>query len=230
MGLDWMLHTHAPKQGREQDFTRIKQKLEQLDFDDSLTAEQRTNLRRDLEQALEQVAVTPYAVIQAPRVGLDDEATEWFRVNAYLPAQARVAEQLQLPAPNDAAPEWNQRDETFISYWSRSFEAVLAANHGKYVVALARDQEGFAAVSGMLTSAFDFRGKVVGNAECLDDVLRNEAYDDHDADAAADYAERLEAALHDVPDKHVHELVDLRAAIKWLRYWSAKGFGFTAWF
>ena len=57
MGLDWMLSDRKPKPGCEK--------------------------HTDLEAELEQVAITPYEVIGAPRVGIDDAATAWFKSQVF---------------------------------------------------------------------------------------------------------------------------------------------------
>jgi hypothetical protein len=213
MGLDWLLKKHAAKAGRETEFHRITDKLAALDADAGLTDEQRTALRADLENALEQLAITPYEVIGAPRIGIDDKATEWFRKHCYQPAQER-----QLPG------------EGFVAHWCRPFEVVLADEHGKYVVELANDQRGLGAITGMLTSRLDFRGQAIGSAKCLPEHLKNEAYDEHDAEGSLDYATRLEAALLEVDDEHLEEVVDIRHGINWMRYWAERGFGWSPWF
>ena len=230
MGLDWMLHGSRPKAGCEEQFRRINKKLNALEADESLTEEEKKPLRRDLEAALEQVAVTPFQVIGAPRVGIDADATEWFRTQLFAPMQKRVAEEKLRPAPDATKPQWHDRNDALIAHWSRPFEVVLEEHRGKYVVELAKDQEGVAAITGMLCSSLDFRGKAVALAEAIPEELRNEAHDDHDAQACVDYADRLEAALEDVDDEHLDELIDTRAAVKWLRYWGSRGFGYSGWY
>lgn len=206
MGLDWMLHASKPKPGCEKQFHRINEKLAALGED-----EQRT----DLQAALEQVAITPYEVIGAPRVGINDTATAWFRTQVFEPIQKRLT---------------RETNPQFIAYWRRPFELVLQEARGKYVVELATEKEGIAAITGMMCSSLDFRGKVVSSSEALEEGLKNEAYDDHDAAACVDYADRLEAALRSVHDKHLDELIELRSAVKWLRYWGTRGFGYSAWY
>lgn len=215
MGLDWMLHGSKPKPGCEPQYRRINEKLSALDEDESLSVEEEKQLRTDLEAALESVSISPFQVIGAPRVGIDAEATEWFRRQVYEPVQVRLA---------------RETNPQFTAHWSRPFEVVLEEHRGKYVVELAKDQEGIAAISGMLCSSLDFRGKAVALAEGLPEALRNEAYDDHAPGACLDYADRLDAALEDFDDEHLDELIDIRAAVKWLRYWGSRGFGYSGWY
>ena len=231
MGLDWMLAAHRAKPGCEKQYRRIIEKLHALEYDKSIDLQKSEVVRRDLEAALEQEALSQFEVIGAPQVGIDDQATEWFRMHVYLPTQARVAAEKLKPMPRDPSnPQWTDRNEAFLGHWDRPFDALLQAERGKYVVELAKEREGIAAITGFLCSSLDFRGKAVALSVVLDDDLKNEAYDDHDAAACIDYASRLEAALADVDDEHFDELIDLRAAVRWLRYWGSRGFGYSAWY
>jgi hypothetical protein len=249
MGLDWMLDAHKAKPGCEKQYRRIIEKLHALEHDKSIDLQKSEHLRRDLEVALKQVAISPAEVMGAPRVGVDEEATEWFRINLYLPAQVRVADEKTRPVPRDPSnPRWDDRNDDYINYWDRPFDTLVQAEHGKYVVELAKEREGLAPITGILCSLLDFRGKAVALAVALDEGLRNEAYDDHDADACLDYAERLEAAVAEYKAEHPDwatrkeeaeyggqvsandDIVDVEAAVRWLRYWGSRGFGFSGWY
>lgn len=249
MGLDWMLHAQRPKTGCTPEYLRIKDKLNALAGDENVTDEQRKTLQKDLKSALEQVSVSPFTVIGAPQVGIDAEATAWLRKEVYEPVQVRVAEEMGKTAPRDPAkPQWNDRNDAFIAYWSRPFDQVLQDEHGKYVVELAKEPDGVAAITGMLCSSLDFRGKAVALSVVVDEDLRNEAFDDHDANACLDYAERLVASLHAYKEEHPDwqtrnesndwggtaspkdDASDIEAAVNWLRYWGQRGFGYSAWY
>lgn len=141
MGLDWMLHSSKPKAGCETQFHRINDKLNALNADAAINDDKKKKLRSDLEAALEQVAVLPFQVIGAPRVGIDDAATDWFRRQVFEPMQLRLA---------------RETHPKFVAYWSRPFAEVIQKERGKYVVELAKDQEGVAAITGMLCSSLDF--------------------------------------------------------------------------
>jgi len=222
MGLDWMLHQHVPKKGCETEYLRLKKKLSALSQDKKLTEPQRELFKQELEAELEKVALSPFEVIGAPRVGVDEKATEWFRKNVYQDAQVRVTQEKALPK--------SRRNQRFLDTWDRPFDDILKANTGKYVAELAPAQEGVSSVRGMLCSPVDFRGAVAGSAECLPEKLRTRAFEDHQAEGALEYAEQLEAVLTNVSGEHVHELLDLRSAVRWLRYWGSRGFGFSAWY
>lgn len=249
MGLDWMLDAHKAKPGCEAQYRRINDKLHALEDDDGIDLQESEVLRRDLEAALNQVAVSPFEVIGAPKVGIEVAATEWFRTHVYLPAQARVAEEKRKPRPHDPIhPKWEDRNEAFLAHWDRPFEALLQEERGKYVVELAKEREGIAAITGMMCSSLDFRGKAVALAVVLDRELRSEAYDDHDADACLDYAARLEVAITDYKTEHPDwqyrdeeseyggvgsakdDIADVEAAVRWLRYWGSRGFGYSGWY
>lgn len=241
MGLDWMLDAHKAKPGCKQQYRRIIEKLDALEHDKNIDLEQSEVLRRDLEGALKQVAVSPFEVIGAPQVGIDSQATEWFRDEVYAPTHRGAVEEA-------ADQKTKGRNDGFIKYWSRPFEAVLKDERGKFVVELAKEREGIAAITGFLCSSLDFRGKAIALAVVLDDDLKNEAYDDHDADACLDYADRLETAVADYKAEHVDwetrkeeaeyggmviaatDIADVEAAVRWLRYWGSRGFGFSGWY
>jgi hypothetical protein len=82
MGLDLMLDAHKAKPGCEEQYRRIKDKLNALEADEGIGLEESEVLRNDLETALTQVSISPFEVIGAPQVGIDEVATEWFRINA----------------------------------------------------------------------------------------------------------------------------------------------------
>jgi hypothetical protein len=249
MGLDWMLQTDKPKAGWVKDYKRIKGKLEALDEDEGLTKEQRKALQRDLMSALKQVAVSSFEVIGAPQVGIDIEATEWFRREVFEPFQIRVAEEKKKPALRPSAnPQWNDRNDRLIAHWGRPFEQVLQEEKGKYVVELAKEREGVAAITGFLCTSLDFRGKAIVLSVVVQEDLRQEAFDDHDPDECLDYANRLEASLQNYKAEHPdwetrHEKNDwggmasakddaeaIESAVKWLRYWGSHGFGYSGWY
>ena len=248
MGLDWMLQDSKPKEGREKEYKNLKRALLALDEDESLDASHKKMLCQKVRGELKKVAVSAFEVIQAPRVGVDEEATNWFRENVYRPRQERLVEELLKPPPKDPSkPRWEDRNEAFVSYWRRSFEEVLKDERGKYVPNLAKKTEGLATITGMLCSPLDFRGKVVALSTLVNKDLRHEAYEDHAARYCVDYAERLEDELFDYQHHHPdwaelvgatdygkvkvkEEVEDLEAAIRWLRFWGSNGFGYSAWY
>jgi hypothetical protein len=217
-----MLDPYVPKKGCETEYLRLKKKLAALSQDNKLTEPQRELFKQELEAEFEKVALSPFEVIGAPRVGVDEKATEWFRKNVFQDAQLRVGQEKALPK--------SRRNQRFLDNWDRPFDDILRANTGKYVAELAPAQEGVSSIRGMLCSPVDFRGAVVGSSECLPQELQNRAYQDHRPGEALEYAEQLAAALTNVSGEHVHEVLDLRSAVRWLRFWGSRGFGFSAWY
>lgn len=214
MGLDMMLNDFSPKPGHEVECQALHARLSEVDESNSLE-------RSSLEDRLRNISTSPYDVIGAPRVGHDAAATEWFRLNVFQPNRDEAEHRRQTgPADSIHTP--------FISYWMRPFDAVLADNRGKHVVALAKDQRGVGG-GGMLTSSLDYRGKIISSAEFLPEDLRDEAYDKHTAQQSLDYADRLERALTKVPND-VDHVQAVRIGIAWMRYWGERGFGWSPWY
>lgn len=173
----------------------------------------------------ERVSITCFEVVGAPRVGIDAEATEFFRENVYEPARADALR--------------GEGNEKFRDFWLRSFEECLADHRGRYVMELAREKGGIATVQGMLTRAVDFRGKIVGRSgEIVGEALAEEAYESHTAEECLAYAKKLEEALEswredaeDIGDPKERDGIvkNLQDAVAWLRFWGERGFGFWAW-
>lgn len=249
MGLDWMLQKSRPMNGYSTEYGELTAKLDELENDEGLTEDERLPLRRDLVRALERVSVSAYAIIEAPRIGVDECATDWFRKHVYGPNQARSAEETARRGPSKGnAAGVREPSEPFVSYWGRAFDEVLKDETGKWVPALAKKTEVLAEQVGMFCSAIDFRGKAVEYAVVIAEELRNEAYDDHDPEQCVDYADRLEASLASYRELHpdwadrtemdsfgsaiaVRDDIDaVESAIRWLRFWGANGFGFSPWF
>src|SRR5579885_331397 len=184
MGLDWMLEQRKPKEGQSAAFLQLGQQLKELrdsfdeDGDDKAEFEGK---EKALEDELEKVSVKAMEVIGAPRIGIDAEATEWFRKEIYESHRKAIAERGEKPGT------------PYYDHWMRPFEEVLKDNHGKYVPSLAKDKGGLAKYTGMLAGDCDFRGKCVGRSDVLNEVdpgLCGEAYDDHSADECVEFAER----------------------------------------
>lgn len=238
MGLDWMLSESKPKDGCAAEYARLKTKLEALNDDEKLTEKQHNAIRSDLRAALGRVSINAYEVVEAPRVGIDAEATEWFKKNVFKPMQLRIATEKLKAAP----------DARFIAHWDRPFAEILKEQTGKWVAELAKKPEGIASITGMMCSALDFRGKAVATSTVISEELRNEAFDDHNADACVDFADRLEASLDEYQAEHADwqtrkerdeygsdvdvkdDVEVLESAVKWLRFWGENGFGYSGWF
>lgn len=249
MGLDWCLWSRRPRDGKVLEYRRLTRKLEALENDEAVSEVERKRLRTDLEAALEQVSVSAYEIIQAPRIGVDKEADDWFKTNVYERNRLAALEEEEKPPPADPLKPklYSERDEEFIRKWSRPLHVLIAEEKGKYVSSLAKRTEGLGRIIGMMCSALDFRGQCIASATIFPEDLRNEAFDDHDPDAALDFAERLEEALtefkNSTPDWKARtekddygntvavkdEVEAVEAGIQWMRFWGNEGFGFSAW-
>lgn len=242
-----MLDKLKPKDGHLAEFHRLQEELRTLDRQEGLPEEEYRKKAKALNAQLDEISISPFAVMGCPRIGIDKEATEWFRDNVVAERKKEVAEEKAKPrAPKDTPPreQWGYRNEAFVKHWSRSFKALVEENKGKYVTELAKKREGVSTVSGMLCSSIDFRGKLVGYAQdVIGDDLAEEAYRDHDADECLDYASRMEAAIdqwvHENPEKAASKTREedypeylrlLRSAVTWLRFWGNEGFGYHAWY
>lgn len=80
---------------------------------------------------------------------------------------------------------------------------------------------------------YDFRGKVIGRADLLDEELQMEAYENHTAEECIEYAIKLELYIQhlnrDDLDENDQEDYDyLIKAIKWLKFWGFRGHGYYA--
>jgi hypothetical protein len=215
MGLDWMVHKTKPREGCEARFAELTRLLNDMREDGATSP--------SLEEELEGISVNVGEVIGAPRIGVDERADRWFR-EVYDENRAR----------EDGSPE-------FAAHWSRPFEDLLEENRGRYVLELAEDQGGMAAVSGIVATSLDFRGKIVGSCPLLSRDLREEAYEDHSAEEMLDYARRLRRDLQGGVEslepsrgaarRNENDWEDaVDAAIRWLEFWGEKGFGYWAWY
>ena len=202
------------------------------DVSDAFDALPETRLHRkalkDAKAAAASYYISTMEEIGAPRVGIDEEATEWARKN------------------------FEDVPETRWPAGKPPVAAYLEENYGKYVPDLARVKEGLGACSGMFVGADSFRGKIVGNsASIVGPDLAEEAYKDMDPEALQDYGTRLRLAtegylddkgwsrLIGMPREKVAELTEedglwdawycLEGA-KWCTFWGSRGFSMHAWY
>ena len=217
MGLDWMLNKYKAKEGYESEYEEITRQIDECDDDKG---------KEDmLMQKRDEIAVSAYEIIGCPKIGVDSEATTWWKSEIYWPSVER-AKQLKSTVAKQGPLSKHHQD--FVDHWlNKSMTQLLQNATGRYVPALAKIQDGHSSYQGMVAGPLDFRGKIIGMMDWLSDKLRNEAYEDHDAEECLDYAQALEDSLHLAKDAHDKDAV--KAAIKWLRFWGEKGFGYYAW-
>jgi len=208
IGLDWMLEKAKAKPGFEERYATVTKMLKDMEGEAESP---------ELEKELEEISISCYEAVGAPRVGFDERANEWFRKENWEPAH------------QDAKAGKLDSNPGYRDFWMQDFETCLEEHKGKYVMELARDKGGEATVSGIAASSTDFRGKVLRFIDGLDADLVNESYEDHNAEECLAYAKRLEAQLPKVPDGPDGKEL-LQSAIDWLRFWGERGFGYWAWY
>lgn len=187
MGLDWCLKNQI-REGCEAKAKRVQGKMNALDArldkkwkdkhpSDKAWKEYKA-AKRELDDEMATLVITPAQAIGAPRVGVDKRATEWFRDNVWKPN-------------HDMANDKDASNPEFAKFWSRTFEECLEEEYGKYVIELAEDKYDKSTCTGFFTAPTSFRGKCVGYDENIGEALQNEAYEDHDAAGCIDYGNRL---------------------------------------
>lgn len=251
MGLDWVLRAKAVD-GKETEYRMLQDQVGRLndrlaakwqeayqmgnaDYDAFLDAN--PELALELQQLVvekDRITISPYAVLECPRVGIDEEATKWAReFYAWLQEGGRLTEE-------------------------ETEEAFLTAEHGKYVPELAKNREGIGKIIGIASGPESFRGKVIGYAaDIIGQELAQKAYEDMDPDEMQDYANALEAGVAGWREDNEAEIEDylslsgnpdtkdkanrdigyalatceaVLSAVVWLRFWAKHGFSMQAWY
>lgn len=208
MGLDWVLDKAKARPGHEERYKTVTRMLADMRNEGAESPL--------LEKELKEISISCYEAVGAPRVGIDDNATEWYRKNNYEPAHAD-------------AVAGKVRNEEQRAFWLQDFEKCLEEHKGQYVMELAEQKGGEAAVSGIAVQSVDFRGKIMRFVDGLDSGLVEEAWTDHTAEECVDYARRLEEQLPNVADGPEGKEL-LQGAIDWLKFWGEKGYGYWAWY
>ncbi len=181
-----------PKPGHEPEFEAIFRALE-LEPD---APDREAWLKR-----FQAISDPPYAVLGAPRVGVDAAADEWLR--KHVPSDFEQAKEklsgmhvLDLLPASDGFPKYTNYRPGAEGYERYTFNAQL------------------------LHEAVDVIGE----------ELIQEAYVNRLASGLAKYADALEEKLRAKPgtDPKVADILD--ATIRWSRYWSSRGHGVEPWF
>lgn len=86
-----------------------------------------------------------------------------------------------------------------------------------------------------LTENHDYRGKIIGGSEILNEELKEEAYNHHSAEQCIEYACKLECFLetlnkNELDEDELDEYNYIIKGIKWLKFWGNNGHGYYAWF
>lgn len=210
MGLDWVLTKSKAKPGFEERYATVTRMLADMRKDHQAESPR-------LEAELKEISISCYEAVGAPRVGIDDNATEWYRKNNYEPAHA------------DAKAGKLDHNPATRDFWLQELDECIKEHKGQYVMELAEQKGGEAAVTGIAVQSVDFRGKVLRYIEGLDSSLVDESYEDHTAEECLAYAKKLEAELPSVKEGD-NDRGLLQDAINWLRFWGERGFGYWAWY
>lgn len=231
MGLDWNPASRA-KPGCEKEFKRAQRQLVALANRPPAQAwllkliAKRFGIGKTEDKIwadFEAVAITPYDTLGAPRVGVDDAATNW--------AKGRYALIGKPPAP---------------------LETYLDQMKGFRVLDLLPKCDGLPVYGSGPYDGVDlytFRGKFLeGCMSVLTPALLNEAWDAHTADRLQDYGNRLAnaarafaekngttewLAVREAPDTDegpMHQTHVVISAAKWCRFWGDRGHGLEPYF
>lgn len=255
MGLDWVL-VAPPRPEHAERFAALSRSLtaaEELlgEKNAALNTWRRflqPGLRRDAERLAAQceqlqaerasLVVDAADAAGAPRIGRDEAANAWVRENFVDLANQECMKQVTIGA-----------DGTMTSVGgdpSTSPDQYIARHAGVAVADLATERDARPAWIGSPgAGAFAFRGKALLDLG-LDAALEERCFSSMSAAEAAALADDL-ARAHIAPasgtknvlkdgvvdavpvhDDELHATRD--AAVRWLRFWSSRGFGVFAWF
>jgi len=153
---------------------------------------------------LAEIGLRPIDELDVPRIGIEPEATKWF---------AQQVEDLRAESAD-------------VATWRRPFEQLVDESFGRPVLPLCKPCLGIPKFVAFC-DPLGFRGNVIFRfREFLPTSLLEEAYEDHTDAEAASYAEALHFAALDVPQ--YLDAACVHSAVEWLRFWSSRGYGFTA--
>jgi hypothetical protein len=186
MGLDWH-PLGKPKPGREAEFDKLYKKILYAFRDPEA-----------LWKKLQELAVSPYETLRAPRVGFDADADRW------------------------SAERFSKRPEKQLSVseceWGQMF-------HGYYVLDLVLPNDGIPIYSnggaGGYCEAFSFRAQFLKDCrDVLGEDLLGEGWVHHTAVELKDYGTRLRACVASFADRAgVTEVLGRRDRPDWLSDW-----------
>jgi hypothetical protein len=163
-----------------------------------------------LKTRLKELVIYPQEVAQCKRIGIDEEATEFFRNKLLL------------------------ESKDFKSLDSKEslqhIESVILNYHGKYIENLVPldNKDAIAEYSLPGESCLYFNGTTIGNNYSIPYILKDEAFQDHSAIEMIEYSNKLVEFLYENQEVDFVNSQILHAAIKWLRFWGSRGFSFNA--
>lgn len=222
MGLDWK-PLNKPKAGYEQEYCQIFKYLtgkekQKIGFIEKLKGKRELN-QEDLLDKFLSISSTAYETLNAPEVGINQEATKW------------------------AEAQFENREDK-----SLSFDEFMTQMKGYYVLDLVPECDGIPMYIAMHDEAHVFRAQFLNDCEeILSAELFEKAYESKLADETLEYAKKLMVVAEeyartnncmnlkdqkrppdvdeDSPESKAHILF---SAAKWLIYWSSRGHGMEA--
>lgn len=222
MGLDWK-PMNKPHKGREEEYKRLFKLLtgevkQSISFFDKLKGKKEYSRDELLDQFLS-ISSTAYETLNAPQVGIHEEATKW------------------------AESKYEHREDK-----SLSLDEFITQMKGYYVVDLVSECEGVPVYIALHDEAHIFRAQfLIDCEEILGPNLFERAYESKLSEETLEYANELMACAdqyalsnncmylkeqrrppevdEDSPEAKAHILF---SAAKWLQFWSTRGHGMEA--
>ena len=163
----------------------------------------------ELLNKLKKVSVSKYETLKCPKVGDNEETVMYFIKNMYPYSKIR---------------------------YNTNIITALNECKDQYLIELSPEYENISKhTSGIATSIFDFRGKVICNNSLLSKELKIEAYQHRTPMQMIEYADKLEKDIQkyiveelNEDDKMSYKLVE--EGIHWLRFWAEREHGMEAWY
>jgi hypothetical protein len=158
-----------------------------------------------IKTRLKELVIIPQEVAECKRVGIDLEATEYLK------------KELKKSSPELSKPEY-----------SKDLDKIILKNHGKYVDSLVPSYKANAIADyySLEKGCLNFKGSLIGNNCNIPYLIKDEAYQDHNATQVLKYVMNLQDFIIDNNELDYHNLEIVKSAIKWLKFWGSNGFGF----
>jgi hypothetical protein len=163
-----------------------------------------------MKTRLKELVIYPQEVAQCKRIGIDEEATEFFR------------NKLLLESKDSKSLDSKES--------LQHIESVILNYHGKYIENLVPlyNKDAIAEYSLPGESCLYFNGTTIGHNYSIPYVLKDEAFQDHSPTEMLEYSNKLVEFLYENQEVDFVNSQILHAAIKWLRFWGSHGFSFNA--
>lgn len=190
MGLDWILQ-YKIKEGYLPEYKELIVKLNFIKDNIEILK---------IKTRLKELVIIPQEVAECKRIGIDIEATEYFRKEIL-----------------------ESKEES-----KESIEKIILQNHGKYIDFLVPlyKKDAIADHYSLNKGCLNFKGRLIGSNYNIPYVVRDEAFQDHSPSEMLKYAEKLKNVITENEDLDYHNIEIIKSTIKWLKFWGNNGFGF----